>query len=884
MTMSSKNLLKSEIQSLVQMAMQKQQSGQLNEAEMIYKSVLYQSAHQVGQYCLGNLYKLVIHSLGDVLRKQGKLKEALEHYQKVIMLEPNFAEAYNNIGTVFFKQGRLKEAIEYYQKAISIKPDLAYSHNNLGNALKTKDLEAAIQSYQQAIDIRPDFADAHYNLGNALKKQGQLEASIASYQQALNIQPDFAAARFGICISQLPIVYSHVDEIRLRRNQYQQHLQDLADYYHCAKLEQQAEAANMVGCLQPFYLPYQGLNDRALQKIYGGIICQLMAKRYPQWSKSIPTPQLGVNEKIRVGFISGFFRTHATWRIPTKGWVENLDKSEFELFGYHTNIQQDEETVRAAKGFDKFTQGPFQLEQWADMIQGDRLHVLIYPEFGMDPMSIKLGCLRLAPIQITTWGHPNTSGMPTIDYFLSSELMESENAQDYYTEHLVKLPNLSCHYTPLEIQSQPITKRDIGIADDEIMFWCCQSLYKYLPQNDDVFPRIAQKLTKKCKFVFFKNSDSEQVTEIFCKRLKQIFKGFGLNYQDYCIFLPPVTIKTCAGIEIRTFKAMAAIADIFLDSIGWSGCNTTIEAIADHIPIVTLPGELMRGRHSMAILKMMGIEETIASSKEDYVQIAVRLGEDAQYRLQISQKVAEKQSKLYGDLKPVRALEEFLLKLLNKPRRFSAKEVAEALQLAIEHQRNQRFADAEQLYHQVLEKESNHPEALFGLGILAQHMGQPQTAEHWLSAALQVQPDSVKIWFNLGNVRQAQAQWSKAQEAYQQAIALRPDAAPIYNNLGYTLQQQGLFDEAIACYQKALEVQPNCIEADVNWGNALQAQGKLSPEKQLYYAQLNYNLGVQRKNAGDIKMAIAYYKQAIVIQPDLVEAYNDLHVLLQEQG
>ncbi len=871
--MSSKIISKSDVQSLIQAAMQKQNLGQLDEAETVYRQILQilqtQPEYQVGQ-SLQNLYTEVTLNFGDVLHKRGKLTEATKLYEKILELVPNFAEAHNNLGSVFLDRGQLNAAIECYKKALSIKPDIAETHNNLGNALKGHDLEAAIQSYRQAISIKPDFVNAYYNLAIALYEQGKLEASVACYQQALNMKPDLAAARFGICMSQLPIIYSSVDEIQFRRNQYQHHLQELAHHYQFALASLQAEAAKVVGYLQPFYLAYQGFNDRELQRIYGETIAQLMARRYPQWSQPIELPK-AVNDKVRVGFLTGLFRDHSCWKL-IKGWVENLDRSEFELFGYHTCSIQDRETKRAAKAFDKFTQGPLLLEQWASAIVQDKLHVLIFPEFGMDSMTVGLGCLKLAPIQIASWIHPETSGLPTIDYFLTSDLMEPENAPTHYTEQLVRLPNLSIYYTPLEIQPQAISKRDIGVAEDEIMFWCCQSLYKYLPQYDDVFPRIAKGL-EKCKFVFIKHR-GELVIEVFNERLKRAFEDYGQNYQDYCIFLPPMDIERFAGT--------AAIADVFLDSIGWSGGNTTLEALAHNIPVLTLPGDLMRGRHSMAMLKMMGIEETIASSKEDYVQIAVRLGQDTQYRQHISKLVAENKHKLYGDLEAVRALEDFLLKVLNKPRRFGTNEVPE-LQLAIQYQRTRCFAEAEQLYRQVLEKQPDHPEALYGLGVIAIGMEQPQIAEQWLSAASQVQSD-VKIWFSLGNVRFSQGQWSQAQEAYQKAITLRPDAAPIYNNLGYALQQQGLFDEAIANYQKALEIQPNCTEADVNWGNALQAQGKLPPEKQVYYAKLNHKLGVAQKNAGDIKMAVAYYRSSLAIKPDFVDAHYNLGEALQQQG
>ncbi|MEC4815304.1 MAG: tetratricopeptide repeat protein [Scytonema sp. PMC 1069.18] len=816
----------------------------------------------------------VHNNLGDALQQMGQIDAALRSYCQAISIKPDFAYAYNNLGNIYKQKGQLKEAVTAYQQALKLEPGLALIHSNLGNAFKAMDkLEAAVESYQESIRLKPDIAMVHYNLGNAFQAMGKLEAAVASYERTLTIQPEFTHAKFALLMSQLPIIYSSTEEITDRRDNYYKYLQSLASHYRDISQEERAKAADAVGSLQPFYLTYQGLNDRDLQQIYGQMICQISASCYPQWSQPIHTPIIEPDEKIRVGFVSGFLINHSNWKIPIKGWVENLDRSEFELFGYHTGSKRDRETVVAAKAFDKFTQGPLLLEQWCELIRQDRLHILIFPEFGMDPMSVKLGCLRLAAIQMTSWGHPETSGLATIDYYLSSELMESENAQEHYTEKLVKLPNLSIYYTPLAIQPQPRSKQDIGIDNDEIMFWCCQSLFKYLPQYDDIFARIARDL-RNSKFVFIKHT-SERITEVFCQRLSRVFEEFGLNYQDHCIFLPFMNSKTFAGT--------AAIADVFLDSIGWSGCNSSLESVAHNTPVLTLSGELMRGRHSMAILKMMGIEETIAATKEDYVKIAVRLGKDAQYRQYISDLIAENKHKLYNDLKPVKALEDFFFKALNKTRR-NTTQVAEVLRLAMHHHRTNRLVDAQQSYHQVLVQQPNHPEALYGLGILAQQMGQLQEAEQFLSASVQVQPDSVKGWFSLGNLYQAQGQLPEAEKAYQQAITLRPDAGTIYNNLGYTLQQQGKLAEAETCYQKALELQPNCVEADVNLGNTLHTQGKLSAEKQAYYAQLNYKLGIARKQAGDWKTAVIYYRQAIAIQSDLVDAHFNLGVVLQEQG
>ncbi|MGF1588941.1 MAG: tetratricopeptide repeat protein [Pleurocapsa sp.] len=794
--------------------------------------------------------------------------------QDTASAKDNSAESHNDLGNLLAQQGKVAAAIASYRKAIALKPNLAIAHNNLGNLLVQQgETEVAIASYRTAIALEPNLAIAHNNLGSLFAQQGKMAAAIASYQTAIALKPNYHLAKFGITMAQLPPIYSTEAEIKSRRSSYQHYLANLAAGYQAASEQELAEAAVAAGSDQPFYLAYQGLNDRSLQQTYGAMICQLMASRYPQWCQPLPAPKLAANQKIRLGIVSGFFHHHSVWKIPLRGWVENIDRSEFELFGYYTGSIRDRETARAAKAFDRFEHHHFTVNQWAEKIAADNLQVLIFPEFGMNSMTVKLGCLRLAPVQITSWGHPETSGMPTIDYYLSSELMEPEAAEEHYTEKLIRLPNLGIYYQPIPIEPEAISKRDLGIQDYEIMFWCCQSLFKYLPQHDDVFPRIAQELGN-AKFVFIK-LESEFATSIFCQRLADTFKRFDLDYQDYCLFLPRLNAEAFIGV--------VAIADIFLDNIGWSGCNTTIESLTHNLPIVTLPGRLMRGRHTLAVLKMIGVEEAIAQSKDEYIQIAVRLGQDASYRRHIAQQIALNKHKLYGDLAPVRALEDFLFQVIDKPRRFDDTHVAQAFQRAEQYQRANLLSAAQKEYLQVIAAQPNHSEALYRLGLLAQKIDRPEEAEKYLSASVEVQPEFLPAWFSLGNLRQSQGQYQTAEEAYRQALKLRSDSAPIYNNLGYVLQQQGKWSAAASYYQQALKIEPECIEADVNWGNALYAQNKLSREKQIHYAQLNYKLGLSRHRVQDWQTAATYYHQAILMQPDLVDAHYHLGLALQQQ-
>src|SRR5262249_11544609 len=157
-----------------------------------------------------------------------------------------------------------------------------------------------------------------------------------------------------------------------------------------------------------------------------------------------------------------------------------------------------------------------------------------------------------------------TSGFPTLDYFLSSDLMEPPDAQDHYTERLVRLPNLSFHYEPPEIADGTVTRAELGIRPEGVAFWCGQSLFKYLPQYDAVFPRIADAVPG-CQFVFIGHHVSE-VTDLFRQRLAQAFAAHGRSAAGHCVFLPRVS-------EAK-FAAAIGACDAILDSIGWSGCNS----------------------------------------------------------------------------------------------------------------------------------------------------------------------------------------------------------------------------------------------------------------------------------------------------------------------
>jgi protein O-GlcNAc transferase len=183
------------------------------------------------------------------------------------------------------------------------------------------------------------------------------------------------------------------------------------------------------------------------------------------------------------------------------------------------------------------------------------------------------------------------------------------------------------------------------------VYWCSQAIYKYLPQFDQVLPRIACEVGD-CQFTFIRFPGAADVTELFRQRLDAAFASFGLKAEDHCAILP--------RLDPDRYAAAAGCCDVALDSIGWSGCNSSLECLAHDLPVVSLPGELMRGRHTSAILQMMGVTETIAASIDDYVATAVRLGRDTQWRTNLRDRIAANKHRVYRDRACITALEDFL--------------------------------------------------------------------------------------------------------------------------------------------------------------------------------------------------------------------------------
>jgi protein O-GlcNAc transferase len=584
--------------------------------------------------------------LGIVLTGAGRFAEAEASYRRALALRADVPELHRNLGNLLARLRRLNEAAACYRETLRLKPDDALSYKAMGDlfANSSRCEEAAI-CYREALRFDPALDHARNDLGLMIQGLGRHDEAITHYDEVLRRNPDFLAARMNRCVARLLVVYRSEAELEQSRARFAEELDAIC------RLPPESVSTDAIAGATPFYLAYQGRSDRALQARYGRFVGDVMAAHHPAWTSppAVPRPEPG--EPIRVGFLSSFFHAHSNWKIPIKGWLAGLDKERFRVFGYHLGDVRDAETAVAESLCHRFVQGLPSLEAWAETIRSDRLHVLVIPGIGLDGVTYRLAALRLAPVQATSWGHPDTTGLPTIDHYLSSALMEPEGADAHYTEQLIRLPNLGIAYDPPAVTAAPMSRAEIGVAEDATLFWCCQSLFKYLPRYDGVFARIAAALPS-ARFVFIQYPRGDAVTAIFRDRLGAAFAAAGLDAARHCIFLPP--------LDSPRFAAVAAMADLFLDSLGWSGCNSALEALELDLPVITMAGDLMRGRHSAAILTMLGMPELIAETPEAFADLAIALGRDPAARAALRARIARDKHRLYRDTAAIGGLARYL--------------------------------------------------------------------------------------------------------------------------------------------------------------------------------------------------------------------------------
>ena len=671
-----------------------QKLGNLDEAVAGYKQTLvlkpdFAEAH---------------YNLGNAFQELGRLEDAVACYQKTLAINPEFVEAHLNRGNAHQELGNLDEAIAGYLKALVLKPDYAEAHYNLGNARgKQDDFEAAINCYQRAIGTDPDHVYAHTSMGNALSELGRreealachrraveidpagaeaqnslgnvllnlgrLDDAVAGYHKALSLKPDYAEAFNNLGNAYLGMGESdearkcfasllELDGERLRAT-IKSLLCFPAINQSTAEIHQQREAlANTLDSIRAngetlknpfrdigltnFFLAYHDLNDRPLQRA----IADMYLRVAPTLNWRTPAKAPVSHPRIRIGFLCAYLNNHTIGKL-NRGLIENLDRERFEVVVFRFPHKQDELSAIIEQSADHVVPIHKNLETARRRIAAEDLDILFYPEIGMDPFTYFLAFSRLAPVQAVSWGHPDTTGIPNIDYFLSCRDMEPPGADDHYSEKLVRLRYLPVFSYPVSIPESLPGRAHFGLPEDARLYVIVQTLFKFHPDFDGVLGAILE-ADPDGRLVLISGNTSH-----WDQALRRRFKASFPKQADRVVFVP--------RMDGHDFLGLLGVADALLDTPHFGGGITSFEAFSAGIPIVSWPMSFMRGRVTFAQYQAMGIKELVADDAQSYVDLALRLARDLPFREEMKKRITANSHHLFERHEAVRDMENFFI-------------------------------------------------------------------------------------------------------------------------------------------------------------------------------------------------------------------------------
>jgi CRISPR-associated protein Csy1 len=625
--------------------------------------------------------------LGILLGESGDAEGAADALEQALAVDSDHARAWNNLGNAQRTLGRLAEAERSFARALALKPDYALAAANLGEVQRDQGeavraeatlrgalarhsgtpfrpllvllagllrergaLDESARLYRQAIELAPrEAASEWFNLGWILTARGEPHEARKAYADARNADPGDLRSLFGLHLT-LPMIYADSAELSSARAAYTEGLAALERELPAAS-RSLTEARILDGLRwSNFFLAYQGQDDRALQATYATLAASCIDSSAPTWHRA-SSPRSASGARVRVGFASAFFHDGTCGRY-FRSWVTDLDRRRFEVFVYHLFPGMDEVASAIAARADRFqTFGGNRARPSvvAPVIRDDALDVLVYPELGMDACSFGLAALRLAPRQYAGWGHPVTTGHATIDGYISCEAMEPAGAETHYTEALFRLPGIGTRYEAPVVPSD-VDRAQFSLPEGRTLLLCPQSLWKIHPDNDSLFAELLAAHPKALLVLFAGRHPG--LTDRFMHRLERVFGEHGLAARERVRVLPQV------GHE--DYLRINRACDAMLDTLHWSGGNTSLDAFACALPVVTLPGAYMRGRQSAGMLALMDIPELVARDRADYLAIAGRLVRDDPWRCALSERIRVGQRNVFEVPAPIEVLQRLL--------------------------------------------------------------------------------------------------------------------------------------------------------------------------------------------------------------------------------
>lgn len=571
---------------------------------------------------------VLLNNFANGLKDLYKYEEAESIYKKALNLEPKLVEIYLDYGNLLQQLERYHEAQEKFNEAIQINPQHKIAYNNLGNVYRKLHLpNKAKEAFEKAIKIDPNFAEAYCNLGHLFYSNNEYEIAYKNYNKALNLNEELENLMGSLLFSKAQLCDWTDRDLYIKKMVFQ------------LKNGKQASV--------PFNL-FPLVDDPELKKH----AATMYSKRFKRNFIFNKIKKSEKNKKIKIGYFSPDFKAHPIgYSICELLELHDRDKFEIHAF-YYGETTSDKLHLRIKKGVDKFHEVT-NISDKEIVLLSNKLEIDIAIDLCCytGPHRTNIFAMSVAPIQMTHL-YAGSMGSDYYDYIIADKTLIPETHKKYYCEDILYLPSWQANESTKEVSKKNVTKKDFGIPEEKFIFCSFNNFYKITPETFDVWSKILDEVVESVLIL-------PSGHDIAKHNLKKEIKLRGID-PERIIFLDYV--KTPQHL------ARLKLMDLSLDTFPFTGGVTTSDAVRMCLPVLTYLGESFGSRVSGSVLKALNMDELVAKSKKEYVNIAVELATNKNKLKKIKRKLKQNlpSSLLFDTKSYCNHLEEAFLKVLNK--------------------------------------------------------------------------------------------------------------------------------------------------------------------------------------------------------------------------
>jgi len=584
------------------------------------------------------------NTYGAVLQTLGRAEKAIKAYRKSVSVAPQHPVSWLNLAQLYASMGRDGDAIPCFEKVIELGAAAPETFLALAAANAHLDRpDAALGPAREAARRAPASVEAAELAARCELEVGDLRASVDGFRRLESLAPPPDRWRLVRSLVWPPVMESR-EQIGARLAEVNAALDDLI-----ARPAAIPDPLHQVG-VTGFYMAYQGFDDTDIQRK----IAQSYRLATPalEWrAPHLDRPRAA--GKIRLGIVSRHLTNHTIGKLNI-GIAQKIDRRRFEVIVMRPPAAPDFLSGAFDECADRAITIPFDLAGAQRAIAEAELDAIFYPDIGMDVFTYFLPFARLARVQFTTWGHPVTTGIPNMDYFVSTRHAEPAQAQRFYSERLVEFDNPPSFYYRPRPPSAFDLRAHLGLGAAHRIYASTQTLYKVHPDFDRALADILRR-------------DPEgRVVLIAAKhagwndKLRRRFEREAPDVASRILFMPPVSLPD--------YLAALRSADALLDTFHFGGGCSSYESFGVAAPVVTLPGERMRSRITAALYARMGQSRWVAGSADEFARLAVELAHGTGERAAWKREIEEGASRFLENEAVIREYEEFIESALGEAR------------------------------------------------------------------------------------------------------------------------------------------------------------------------------------------------------------------------